>query len=86
MKEYVVRYTWQKNPRETYMFLCKANNAEDAANQCVKDHPDCEVVSVDTSDNFNKHLAKGTQRLDVMTLYNATGRRGLDERLIRKRN
>ena len=50
MNEYVVKYTWNKNPHETYMFLCKASNIEDAANQCVKDYPDCEVVSVDEKD------------------------------------
>ena len=50
MKEYVVKYTWNKNPHETYMFICKAIDVEDASNQCLKDYPDCEVVSVDEKD------------------------------------
>ena len=47
MKEYIVKYTWQKNPNETYMFVCMANDSDHASKQCVGDYPDCEVVSVD---------------------------------------
>jgi hypothetical protein len=50
MKEYIVKYTWNKNPSETYMFICKANDIESATEKCVGNYPDCEVVSVDERD------------------------------------
>lgn len=45
--KYVVKYYWLNNQHEVYSFVCEADNAEHAIEQCENAYPNnCEVLSV----------------------------------------
>lgn len=74
MNPYVVKYYWPKNHHEVYPFVCMADNAEHAIEQCEDAYPNnCHILSVDILENKlmkKKKVAKKKkpvkQKIDVV--------------------
>ena len=57
--QYIVKYYWPKNHHEVYSFVCMADDAEHAIEQCENAYPslffhrpyNCHILSVDILEN-----------------------------------